>query len=314
MLAILVVFAVLSFAVVPLARFLGSRVFYLAALLPIAGFVHALMQAPAVVAGHIPREAYESMHPRRRDLDADGRTQLGADPGRHRGRRDRADLLRHLFPRPGSGQRAVRRRAARLRRNDVRSGAHRRHHHARHLLGDHEHPVVSAHRPLLQSCRQPPRGTAVTADDHARRAGDVRRRSDPRRAGRLELDQRDSERPAVRVADEHRPGLPADRRVQQVGDLPVPLLASWRDGRAYARERVSARCGDGQGGHLPARALCADLRGGGAVAPAGGVARRVHDAARGLPGAPRGRPQATSRLRHGEPARIHHGRDRLRHA
>ncbi|RCS60757.1 Na+/H+ antiporter subunit A [Microbacterium sp. JB110] len=63
MLAILVVFAVLSFAVVPLARFLGSRVFYLAALLPIAGFVHALMQAPAVVAGPVPHEAYEWIRP-----------------------------------------------------------------------------------------------------------------------------------------------------------------------------------------------------------------------------------------------------------
>ena len=50
------------------------------------------------------------------------------------------------------------------------------------------------------------------------------------------------------------------RRAQQVGDLPVPLLAARRDGRAHPGERLPARRGDGEGRHLPDRAVRAGLR------------------------------------------------------
>ncbi|WP_105566785.1 Na+/H+ antiporter subunit A [Microbacterium halophytorum] len=63
MLVILAAFAVVSLAVVPLAAWFGSRVFYVAALLPLVGFVHALVQAPAVAAGRIPFETYEWIGP-----------------------------------------------------------------------------------------------------------------------------------------------------------------------------------------------------------------------------------------------------------
>ena len=47
---------------------------------------------------------------------------------------------------------------------------------------------------------------------------------------------------------------------QQVRALPVPLLAAGRDGGTHAGQRLPARRGDGEGGHLPDRALRADLR------------------------------------------------------
>jgi len=63
MLAILAAFAVVSIAVVPLARVLGSRVFYLAALMPVVAFVHAVGMTSDVLAGRIPYEAYTWIGP-----------------------------------------------------------------------------------------------------------------------------------------------------------------------------------------------------------------------------------------------------------
>jgi len=59
MLVILVVFGIASVVLVPLARLIGPRVFYVAALVPIAALVHALVLGRAVRDGDIPFETYE---------------------------------------------------------------------------------------------------------------------------------------------------------------------------------------------------------------------------------------------------------------
>lgn len=63
MIAILVAFAALSILVVPLSRLMGSRVFYVAALLPLGGLAHAIALAPAVASGDTPYEAYRWIGP-----------------------------------------------------------------------------------------------------------------------------------------------------------------------------------------------------------------------------------------------------------
>ncbi|WP_156761545.1 Na+/H+ antiporter subunit A [Microbacterium karelineae] len=63
MLAILAAFAAASILVVPLAKPLGARVFYVAALVPIAGTVHAAVLSAPVLAGDIPHEAYMWIRP-----------------------------------------------------------------------------------------------------------------------------------------------------------------------------------------------------------------------------------------------------------
>ncbi len=68
MLAILAAFAVVSIAVVPLALIFGSRVFYIAALLPAVGFAHAIAQTPAILAGDAPFESVTWIEPLGIDL------------------------------------------------------------------------------------------------------------------------------------------------------------------------------------------------------------------------------------------------------
>ena len=68
MIAILVVFGIASIVLVPLARILRARVFYAAALVPIAGLVHALALGPRVAEGDIPFEAYSWIGPLGVDL------------------------------------------------------------------------------------------------------------------------------------------------------------------------------------------------------------------------------------------------------
>jgi multicomponent Na+:H+ antiporter subunit A len=63
MIAILVVFGIASVVLVPLTRLLGARVFYAAALVPIAGMIHALALGPRVADGDIPFEAYTWIRP-----------------------------------------------------------------------------------------------------------------------------------------------------------------------------------------------------------------------------------------------------------
>ncbi|WP_221584691.1 Na+/H+ antiporter subunit A [Microbacterium sp. G2-8] len=63
MLAILAAFVALAIALVPLAKPLGPRVFYVGALVPLAGFVHAAAMSGDVLAGDIPFEEYEWIRP-----------------------------------------------------------------------------------------------------------------------------------------------------------------------------------------------------------------------------------------------------------
>ena len=63
MIAIVAVFGIASIVLVPLARILGARVFYLGALVPIAALVHALVLGPRVAEGNIPFEAYTWIRP-----------------------------------------------------------------------------------------------------------------------------------------------------------------------------------------------------------------------------------------------------------
>ena len=59
MIALLAAFAVASVALIPLTRFLGRRVFLVAALVPLAAFVFTLVQGPTVLAGNVVSQTYE---------------------------------------------------------------------------------------------------------------------------------------------------------------------------------------------------------------------------------------------------------------
>ncbi len=59
MLIFLGVFAVLPLVLPWLVARIGARAFFVAALLPVAAFVHTALQGPAVLAGTIPFETYE---------------------------------------------------------------------------------------------------------------------------------------------------------------------------------------------------------------------------------------------------------------
>src|SRR5688572_19091608 len=63
MLLVLGAFAVLPILLPWLVARLGASAFYLAAILPIAGFVHAAAMSPAVLAGDIPFESYAWIPP-----------------------------------------------------------------------------------------------------------------------------------------------------------------------------------------------------------------------------------------------------------
>ena len=63
MIAILAIFGIASVALVPLAQILGARVFYAAALVPIAALIHALVAGRGITDGHIPFEAYAWIRP-----------------------------------------------------------------------------------------------------------------------------------------------------------------------------------------------------------------------------------------------------------
>ena len=58
MIALLAVFAAASLVLAPLARLLGRRVFFVAALVPFAAFVHAIAVGPAIVGGRVLSERY----------------------------------------------------------------------------------------------------------------------------------------------------------------------------------------------------------------------------------------------------------------
>ena len=59
MIALLAAFAVASVALIPLTRFLGRRIFLVAALVPLAAFVFTLFQGPTVLAGNVVSESYQ---------------------------------------------------------------------------------------------------------------------------------------------------------------------------------------------------------------------------------------------------------------
>ena len=210
--------------------------------------------------------------------------------------------------------RAVQRRAARLRGSDVRAGPHGRSRGARDAVGGHERAVVPADRVLQPACVQPPRGPAGAARDHAGRSRHAHRRRAAR--GRCRhIEHLDHPRRGPDGADRRRRGRHAPRgRPVEVGDLPLPLLAAGRDGRPHARQRLSPRRGDGEGGHLSHRPLRARFRVLTRVAADRHRTRRLHDAPRRIPGAPRDRPQAHPRLRNRQSARLPHRRPRIRHA
>lgn len=63
MLAILSVFGIAAVLLVPLAKAMGARVFYVAALVPAAGLVHAVLLGAPILAGDIPFETYEWIRP-----------------------------------------------------------------------------------------------------------------------------------------------------------------------------------------------------------------------------------------------------------
>jgi multicomponent Na+:H+ antiporter subunit A len=63
MLLLLVAFAIGSLLLAPLARALGARVFYVAAVFPLAAFAHAIAVGGRVLAGDIPFTAYEWIRP-----------------------------------------------------------------------------------------------------------------------------------------------------------------------------------------------------------------------------------------------------------
>ncbi|MBP2436883.1 Na+/H+ antiporter subunit A [Microbacterium amylolyticum] len=63
MIVLLAAFAGLAILLVPIARWLGPRVFFLAAALPLGAFIHALLQTGRVLEGNIPLEEYEWIAP-----------------------------------------------------------------------------------------------------------------------------------------------------------------------------------------------------------------------------------------------------------
>ncbi len=101
-----------------------------------------------------------------------------------------------------------------------------------------------------------------------------------RPAGRDLPPLRDPGRPPGRHRDRRGAGARAARRGDQVGPVPVPLLAAGRDGRAHAGQRLPALGDDGEGRRLPGRSLHAGLRRGRTVATGGRDDRRGVDAAR----------------------------------
>ena len=149
---------------------------------------------------------------------------------------------------------AVRRRDARARRRRRRLDAVR-------VLGADLGDVVPAHRPRRRARGRPRLGAAGAARHRRRRPGDARRVRLPGERGRHDRPARHAR---GRADVDDRPGRPrarAGRRVQQVGAVPVPLLAAGRDGRADARQRVPALGDDGQGRRVDRRPLRAGVRG-----------------------------------------------------
>ncbi|WP_167140144.1 Na+/H+ antiporter subunit A [Diaminobutyricimonas sp. TR449] len=59
MLILLALFGVVAAVLPAITRFLGTRVFFVAALIPLAAFVHAVLMGPAVLAGGVITETYE---------------------------------------------------------------------------------------------------------------------------------------------------------------------------------------------------------------------------------------------------------------
>src|SRR5690606_23492542 len=63
MLLVLAAFAIVPMLLPWIVSRIGPRAFYVAAILPIAAFVHAAVQTPAVLAGDDPFESYDWIPP-----------------------------------------------------------------------------------------------------------------------------------------------------------------------------------------------------------------------------------------------------------
>ncbi len=237
---------------------------------------------------------------------------MAHDAGGQRHRRARPRLLRLLLPRRRSRPADVHRCLHRLRRGDARAGARRRPAPALCLLGTHHGLLLPADRRRPREAGQSTRGHAGTDRHHLRWPGDARRHADARPRGRHPPDLRHPRRPTERRLD-HRCGDPVARRSnQQVGPLPLPLLAARRHGRPHAGQRLSACRLDGEGRRLSRRPARSCLRRCPRLARHPARARHRHHAARRLACAAAVRHQAAPGLRHREPTRLHAGGARHR--
>ena len=236
---------------------------------------------------------------------------VGADP---RCRGVGALLLRQLLRRRSPAGRHLRWRDDCVRRGNVRTRRQRQHADALYLLGAHHGVVVHARGLLSRPRHLAQIRDAGTARDHPRRTRDARRHHHARRTHRVVSAFRPGGAPAVeRHLCRRRDRAGADRRRQQVRDRPVPLLAARRDGRADTCQRIPPRRGDGEGRHLPDRAVGSRLLRPHQLAGHDDRARLFHHAARRLALASRTRSQAHPRVRHCVAARlprrvVRHGR------
>ena len=199
-----------------------------------------------------------------RDLLPDRRAAVGAHGDRQRNRCPGAVLLPLVLRRRRSAA-ADRGGAARLRRCDDRSGHLRRSDRAVRLLGTDDGLLLPPGRPQSRLQRQSA-GRVDGSDRHHRRGtGDVDRHrvagGPVRHLQPLRGDGRSGRLRCRLGAGDHRGDPAAGRGAVQVGAGPVPLLASWRHGRADPGQRLPARRRHGEGGRLSGGGTRADLRG-----------------------------------------------------
>ena len=102
--------------------------------------------------------------------------------------------------------------------------------------------------------------------------------------------------------------------LHEIGPVPVPLLASARDGRPHAGFGLSALGHDGEGGHLPMARLWPVLAGTPEWFYIVADDRAGDDADRRRRRAVQGRPEGDPRLFHRQPAWPHHHAARVRNA
>ena len=246
-----------------------------------------------------------------RDRSAPRRALVGARAHRHGSWLAGAALLHALFSRLRGGPRPVLRHPARFRGSDVRSRARGRRVLVVRALGGDQRLLLPPHRSLHRQEGEPKRRAPGLARHHDRRAGDACRPRDSRGADRhLQYFGHHRRRTARNPCDGRRHAR-ARRGAVEVGDLPVPLLASRSDGRAHPRQRLPARGCDGQGGHLSGCPVRPRLRRDARMARGDRRARRHHHAARRLGCPSPDRSETPARLRHCQPTRLSHGCGRL---